>query len=71
MARPGIEVPFVAAMVDCGGVLVKANLRSVDPTVQDVETGMSVRLVTYELDADADGRQSIGFGFAPRSDVDA
>lgn len=71
LARPGIKVPFVAAMVDCGGVLVKANLRNVDPTVPNVETGIPVRLVTYELDTDAEGRPSMGFGFAPRSDAGA
>jgi uncharacterized protein len=64
-AAPGVAVPFVAAVVDCHGTSVRANLRSVDPTPEHVRLGMKVRLATYTLGADALGVEAIGFGFEP------
>lgn len=65
MASPGVEVPFVAGVVDCGGTSVRGNLRNVQPDPDHVHTGMKVRLTTYSMGADDNGVEAIGFGFEP------
>ena len=64
-AAPGVEVPFVAGVVDCGGTSVRANVINVEPVPDKVHTGMTVHLATYSLGTDADGVEAIGFGFEP------
>jgi uncharacterized OB-fold protein len=64
-AAPGIPVPFVASVVDCGGTSVRANLVDVEPDPDHVTLGMKVRLTTFPIGADAEGTEAIGFGFAP------
>lgn len=64
-AAPGVEVPFVAAVIDCGGVPVRANLIDVEPTPDHVSLGMAVKLATYSMGLDSSGTEAIGFGFAP------
>jgi len=64
-AAPGVPVPFVAGIVDCGGTSVRGNVINVDPTPDKVSLGMKVRLATYSLGTDDDGVEAIGFGFAP------
>lgn len=64
-AAPGVEVPFVAGVVDCDGTSVMANIINVDPTPEKIHTGMSVRLATYSMGVDSDGVEAIGFGFEP------
>ncbi|MFI5043609.1 MAG: Zn-ribbon domain-containing OB-fold protein [Acidimicrobiales bacterium] len=64
-AAPGIPVPFVAAVVDCGGTSVRANLINIEADPDHVRTGMKVRLATYPLGADEAGTEAIGFGFEP------
>jgi uncharacterized OB-fold protein len=65
MAAPGIPVPFVAAVVDCGGTSVRANVINTPPDPDHVTTGMKVRLATYSLGTDDAGTEAIGFGFEP------
>lgn len=65
MAAPGIPVPFVAAVVDCGGTKVRGNLVNVEPTPDQVALGMKVRLVTTSVGTDGEGTEAIGFGFEP------
>jgi uncharacterized OB-fold protein len=65
MAAPGIPVPFVAAVVDCRGTSVRANLVDVEPDPNHVRTGMAVRLVTVPIGVDEAGVEAVGFGFAP------
>ncbi len=67
-AAPGIPVPFVAAVIDCAGTSVRANLVNVEPDADHVRTGMKVRLATYSLGADEAGTEAIGFGFEPTTD---
>jgi hypothetical protein len=55
----------VAAVVDCGGTSVRANLINVPPDPEHVHLGMKVRLATYVIGADAAGTQAVGFGFEP------
>ncbi len=65
LAAPGIPVPFVAALVDCEGTSVRANLVNVAPDADHVHVGMKVRLTTQPVGADAAGTEAIGFGFEP------
>ena len=65
-AAPGVPVPFVAAVVDCDGTSVRANLINVEPDPENVTLGMKVRLATYSLGTDDDGVEAIGYGFEPR-----
>ncbi|WP_344411596.1 OB-fold domain-containing protein [Pseudonocardia ailaonensis] len=65
VAPPGLEVPFVAVMVDCGGTLVKGNLRGTAPEIDNVRLGLPVRLTTYSLGVDPTGAEGVGFAFVP------
>jgi uncharacterized OB-fold protein len=67
MAAPGIPVPFVAAVVDCGGTSVRANIVNVPPDPDHVQLGMKVRLTTFPIGTDSAGTEAIGFGFEPLS----
>jgi uncharacterized OB-fold protein len=64
-AAPGVPVPYVAALVDCGGTSVRANLINVDPDPEHVTLGMKVRLATEAIGTDEEGTEAIGFGFEP------
>ena len=65
MAAPGVPVPFVAAIVDCDGTSVRANLIDVEPDDKHVQLGMKVKLATYSVGTDDNGDETIGFGFEP------
>jgi uncharacterized OB-fold protein len=65
-AAPGIPVPYVAAMVDCGGTSVRANLINVPADPDHLSLGMSVRLATEVIGTDDEGTEAIGFGFEPK-----
>ena len=64
-AAPGVPVPFVAAVVDCGGTSVRGNVINCEPSPEAVTLGMKVRLATYSLGADDNGVEAIGFGYEP------
>jgi uncharacterized protein len=64
-ASPGVPVPFVAGIVNCGGTSVRANVINCEPTPEKVHLGMKVRLATYSLGDDDNGAEAIGFGFEP------
>jgi len=66
-AAPGVPVPFVSAVVDCGGTSVRGNVIICDPSPEPVPLGMKVRLTTYVLGTDDNGTEAIGFGFEPAS----
>ena len=65
-AAPGIPVPFVAGVVDCGGTSVRANVVNVEPDPEHVRVGMAVKLTTYPVGVDAAGTEAVGFGYEPR-----
>lgn len=65
-AAPGVEVPFVAGVVDCDGTSVRGNLRNIEPDAEHVRLHMPLRLTTYSLGVDDNGVEAIGFGFEPR-----
>lgn len=64
-AAPGVPVPFVAGVVDCGGTSVRGNVINVEPDAEHVKLGMKVKLATYVVGTDDDGTEAIGFGFEP------
>jgi uncharacterized OB-fold protein len=64
-AAPGIPVPFVAAVVDCEGTSVRANLINVPADPEHVSLGMKVRLATEVIGTDDNGTEAVGFGFEP------
>jgi uncharacterized OB-fold protein len=66
-AAPGVPVPFVAALVDCDGTSVRANVVNVPPDPEHVTLGMKVRLTTFPIGTDEAGVEAIGFGFEPIS----
>jgi uncharacterized OB-fold protein len=65
VAAPGVEVPFVAGVVDCQGVAVRASIVNVAPTPEEVHLGMPLRLTTFEVGVDDNGTKAISFGFEP------
>lgn len=65
MAAPGIEVPFVSAVVDCDGTSVRTNVINTPPDPDHVSLGMKVRLATYPMGDDENGTVAVGFGFEP------
>lgn len=65
MAAPGIDVPFVAGVIDCGGTTVRANLVNASTDPADVTLGTKVRLVTFPMGTDSAGTEAVGFGFEP------
>lgn len=64
-AAPGIPVPFVSGVVDCGGTSVRANIVNCPADPRHVKTGMKVRLTTFPIGQDKQGTQAINFGFEP------
>ena len=70
MAAPGIPVPFVAAVVDCSGTQVRANLINVPADPEHVRVGLPVRLAVYSIGTDDEGTEAVGFGFEPAGKED-
>jgi uncharacterized OB-fold protein len=64
-AAPGVPVPFVAGLIDCGGTSVRANVVNVEPDPDHVRLGMKVRLTTFPIGTDGEGVEAVGFGFEP------
>ncbi len=64
-AAPGVEVPFVSAIVDCGGTSVRGNIVNTPPDPAHVRLGMKVRLTTVNVGVDDDGTEAINYGFEP------
>jgi uncharacterized OB-fold protein len=64
-AAPGIEVPYVSGIVDCGGTSVRTNIVNVEASPEHVKLGMPVKLTTFPIGKDEDGVEAINFGFEP------
>lgn len=64
-AAPGIEVPFVSAIVDCDGTSVRGNIVNTPADPENVKLGMPVRLTTFPIGVDSEGVEAINFGFEP------
>jgi uncharacterized OB-fold protein len=64
-AAPGIPVPYVSAIIDCGGTSVRANLVNIEADPEHVKLGMPVKLTTFPIGKDDEGVEAINFGFEP------
>jgi uncharacterized OB-fold protein len=67
---PGIEVPYVSAVVDLeGGGTLKGNLINVDPTPEKIELGMPVDVVFKDAlgRKDREGNSYVSYFFQPRA----
>jgi uncharacterized OB-fold protein len=64
-AAPGVEVPFVAAVIDCGGTSVRGNIINCPPDPEHVTLGMQVRLATSVVGTDDNGVAAVNYGFEP------
>ena len=64
-AAPGVPVPFVSAIVDCGGTSVRGNVINCPPDPEHITLGMKVKLATFVAGTDDDGTEAIGFGYEP------
>jgi hypothetical protein len=64
---PGIEVPYVSAIVDLdGGGTVKGNLINIDPDPEKIRMGMPVEVVYQKAPTkDADGNEYLTYYFQP------
>ena len=64
-AAEGVDVPFVAGVVDCGGTSVRGNVVNTPPDPEHVTLGMRVRLTTVPVGTDSAGIEAVGYGFEP------
>lgn len=64
-AAPGVDVPFVAAVVDCDGTSARGNIVNCPPDPAHVSLGMRVRLTTIPVGTDAEGVEAVNYGFEP------
>jgi uncharacterized OB-fold protein len=66
---PGIEVPYVSAVVDLeGGGTVKGNLINVQPDPEKIPMGMPVEVIYRTAPRkDAEGNEYLTYYFQPRS----
>ncbi|MDA9636838.1 Zn-ribbon domain-containing OB-fold protein [SAR86 cluster bacterium] len=65
---PGIDVPYISALVDLdGGGTIKGNLINVDPSPENVEFGMKVKIVYRDAlgRKDSDGNSYLSYFFEP------
>lgn len=70
-AAPGVDVPFVPAVVDCGGTTVRGNIVNVEPSPNHIHLGMPVRLTTLGAGVDAAGVEAITYGFEPVDPIES
>jgi uncharacterized OB-fold protein len=66
---PGIEVPYVSAVVDLeGGGTIKGNLINIDPEPEKIKMGMPVEVVFKKAPRkDAEGNEYLAYYFQPRA----
>lgn len=65
-AVPGVQVPYVSAVIDLdGGGCVKGNVVNVEPDPDHVSLGMRVKLTTFVAGTDDEGTEAVAFGFEP------
>ena len=64
-AAPGVDVPFVAAVVDCDGTSVRGNIVNCPADPEHVTLGMQVRLTTTSVGTDHHGVEAVNYAFEP------
>jgi len=68
---PGIEVPYISAVVDLeGGGTVKGNLINIEPDPEKIRIGMPVEVVYKDAlgRKDREGNRYLCYFFQPRND---
>ena len=65
---PGVEVPYVSAVVDLdGGGTVKGNLVNIEPTPEKIQMGMPVEVIFRVAPTkDREGNEYLTYYFQPR-----
>jgi uncharacterized OB-fold protein len=65
---PGVEVPFVSAVVDLdGGGTIKGNLIGITPDPKNIEMGMPVEVVFQDAGrTDKEGNRYVSYFFKPK-----
>ena len=66
---PGVDVPYVSAIVDLdGGGTVKGNLVNIDPDPDKIKMGMPIETI-YQVapKKDGEGNEYLTYYFQPRS----
>ena len=66
---PGIDVPYVSAIVDLeGGGTVKGNLINIEPDPEKIQMGMPVEVVYQDAlgRKDREGNSYLSYFFQPR-----
>jgi uncharacterized OB-fold protein len=66
---PGIEVPYVSAIVDLdGGGTVKGNLINIDPVPEKIKMGMPVEVIYKKAPRkDGEGNEYLTYYFQPKA----
>ena len=66
---PGIEVPYVSAIVDLeGGGTLKGNLINIDADPEKIQMGMPIEVIYQKAPRkDAEGNEYLTYYFQPRS----
>lgn len=64
-AAPGVDVPFAAAIVDCGGTSVRGNIVNCPPDPEHITLGMRVKLTTRSVGTDEHGVEAVNYAFEP------
>ncbi len=65
---PGVEVPYVSAVVDLdGGGTVKGNLINIEPTPESIQMGIPVEVIfRIAPTKDREGNEYLTYYFQPR-----
>ena len=64
-AAPGVDVPFVAGIIDCDGTTVRGNVVNIEPDAEHVQLGMKLKLTTVPIGEDTAGTTAVNFAFEP------
>ncbi len=66
---PGIEVPYISAIVDLdGGGTVKGNLINIDPVPEKIKMGMPVEVIYKKAPRkDGEGNEYLTYYFQPKA----
>ena len=68
LSFPGVEVPYVSAVVDLdGGGTVKGNLINIEPTPENIQMGIPVEVIFRVAPTkDREGNEYLTYYFQPR-----
>ncbi len=64
-AAPGVDVPFVAGIIDCDGTTVRGNVVNIEPDAEHVQLGMKLKLTTFPSVRTPPAPTAVNFAFEP------